>query len=161
MINPFQCVLFCSRLKQGLPSVILAASGSSIYSIGPLDGVLLSTWPRRKSVDEVAKVDLGEKPEAASERPEKRRKLSAGASSESSSADIVVEKGAKKKRYRGRSMGASIPAVIKLVGTLSGNHVVAVTGEDKCIRVFDVLDDGSIEQTSERYLWRMKNPRHG
>ena len=151
MLNPFQCVLFCSRLKQGLPSIVLAASGSSIYSIGSSDGALLSIWPKRTHLEKSVPADSDE---VISERPEKRRKLSVAASSESSSAEIVVENGGKKKRSRARArlMGADFPAIIKLISTSSGKHAVAVTGEDKCIRVFDILDDGSIEQISERYL---------
>ncbi len=44
-------------------------------------------------------------------------------------------------------------AVIKLAGTSSGQYIVAVTDEDKCIRVLELQDDGSLIQQSARYLY--------
>ena len=162
MLNPFQCVHFCLRCHPKLPLIVLAASGSSIYSFDSSNGALLSVWPERASTGARAKADTSGPSDIISERPGKRRKLSAAASSESSSAEIVVENGKKsKKRSKGKFMGGGIPAVIKLIGSSDGRRAVAVTGEDKCIRVFDILDDGSIEQMSERYLWKSKSNVYG
>ena len=153
MLSPFQCVLSCSRVQPRLPLIVLAASGSSIYSFNSSDGALLSVWPKKTSFGVGVNVELLEPSDINSERPAKRRKLSTGASSESSSAEIVVENGKKnQKRARGKLMGGGVPAVIKLIGTFNGRQAIAVTGEDKCIRVFDIFENGSIEQISERYL---------
>lgn len=56
-----------------------------------------------------------------------------------------------KKRKHGQQ--DPIPAsVIKLHAVNGQRQFIAVTGDDKCLRVFDVSDDGSISQASERYV---------
>ena len=77
--------------------------------------------------------------------PTKRRKMSprAAISSESSSAEIVVEGSDGAKYFHSNP-------VIKLAATSNGRHVVAVTSEDKCMRVFELKGDGVMYQTSER-----------
>ena len=77
--------------------------------------------------------------------PSKRQKL-APALSESSSAEIVVEKV--------ESAPPPHPPVVKLAATRNGGYVVAVTGEDKCIRVLQMSANGSLTQLSERSVTR-------
>lgn len=45
---------------------------------------------------------------------------------------------------------AASPTVIKLVLTHDESHAVAVTGDDKCIRVFGIAQDGSLNELSQR-----------
>jgi hypothetical protein len=42
------------------------------------------------------------------------------------------------------------PNIIKLVVTESQTHVIVVTGEDKCIRVFEISESGDLQQLSQR-----------
>ena len=86
-----------------------------------------------------------------SQRPRKRQKLSPPREDSGSSAEIVVN-GGDAEDQNARLKQAIGPPVIKLAGTSDGHHVVAVTGEDKCIRVFELPEDGCLIQLSERYV---------
>ena len=50
------------------------------------------------------------------------------------------------------SMNSST-AVIELASTSNCQYVIAVTDEDKCIRVLELQDDGSLVQHCARYLF--------
>jgi len=83
--------------------------------------------------------------EQGSRPPSKRQKISSTNDHyDSSSAEIIVE------NTNDSSPQVSNPIVIKLAGTRNGRKVVAVTGDDKCIRTFDLSDSGILEQRSER-----------
>ena len=166
MLDPFQCLLYCSQHDLKKHDLILAASGSRIYSFNASSGALLSRWPSTTashtellykdvslapSTGEYSGHDIQQE-EDEPERPEKRRKLSsAGQCSDSTSAEIVVEDG-RGRNSRSKGRDPSDPAVIKLVAPSSGRHIVAVTGEDKCLRVLSIREDGSLEQISERFV---------
>lgn len=81
-----------------------------------------------------------------SQPPPKRRKTSPRPviSNESSSAEIVVEDDEIAHDFHSNP-------VIKLASTSKGRHVVAVTAEDKCIRVFELTENGVMHQVSERF----------
>ncbi|KAL9093930.1 MAG: hypothetical protein Q9165_003853 [Trypethelium subeluteriae] len=49
------------------------------------------------------------------------------------------------------------PNVIKLLSTQDEKCIVAVTAEDKCIRVFNLEEDGKLEQLSERCMPKRPN----
>ncbi|EON64218.1 hypothetical protein W97_03448 [Coniosporium apollinis CBS 100218] len=102
--------------------MLLAASGPKILSISLHDGSLLSTWPETASTSTEGDQE-NEEPEGP---PGKRRKL-----------DASPEKS---------------PNVTKLLVSHSNEHVVAVTGEDKCVRVFAVSSNGNLEQLSQRCM---------
>ena len=152
MLRPFQCLLACYRSADNLKSVLIAASGASIYSFSIPDGSLLSVWPSR--VNSVAKVIVNTGPSISnkeSQPPEKRRKLSSSSNvSDSSSAEIVVGNGQNRGRKKSRRRAIIPPGVTKLVGTSNSKFIVAVTSEDKGIRVFSLLENGTLEQSSER-----------
>ena len=152
MPRPLQCLYYCSRSDEQT-NVIFAASVSSIFSFSASDGSLLFSWPQEKKPDSIVstatelEVNL---PDTAIEPPGKRRKLSSsGNVSESTSTEIVVENG-RSKRRKPRVQGSISPSVIKLVGTSDGKYLIAATGEDKCIRVFGIQADGSLETINER-----------
>lgn len=155
MPRPLQCLYYCSRFDEQT-NVIFAASISSIFSFSASDGSLLFSWPQEKRLepsDAIASTTIESKaelPETGAEPPGKRRKLSSSDNiSESASTEIVVENG-RSKRRKSRGQGSFSPSVIKLVGTSNGKHLIAVTGEDKCIRVFGIQADGLLETISER-----------
>ncbi|KAL9634608.1 MAG: hypothetical protein Q9164_003992 [Protoblastenia rupestris] len=155
MLHPFQCLLYCSLSSEF--RVLVAAAGPYIHTFDVNKGKYLSTWPslgnskflvKEAEITEsqsddvmVSKVDSVESPRAA-----KRRKISpAGDISESSFAEIVVENHAVEVP---RSLN---PPIVKLAATQNGQHVIAVTGEDKCIRVFELARNGVMKEFSERY----------
>ena len=158
MLHPFQCLLYCSLSSE--VRVLVAAAGPYIHTFDVSKGKYLSTWPslgnskflvEEAAITEsqsddvtVSKVDSAESPHAA-----KRRKFSpAGGSSESSSAEIVLENHAVEVP---RTLN---PPIVKLAATQNGQYVIAVTGEDKCIRVFELARNGVLNEFSERY-WPM------
>lgn len=163
MAKPFQCLYFCPFRDSNTTEILLAASGPRISSFNVLDGSLLSTWS--SIADEGgAKISLlsnlknlpkGRKygveegyalQDNDAKRPEKRRKLSPHESgSETVSTEIIVQ-----DRIEGSDIAASTPAVIKLTGSSNGKYVVAVSGEDKCIRVFELYGNGTLVESSKR-----------
>ena len=146
MSPPFQCLL-ASPLTPGASQkhLLLGAAGSKIYSFSADTGVLLSSWSHKTG----SNIE-NENPTDIVEPPAKRRKHApSGHASDSSSAEIVVENGSKKRR-RPKQPIMFGHNVTKLIHASSGGHVVAVTGEDKCIRVFVLHKTGMLEQLSER-----------
>lgn len=163
MPHPYQCLLYCSRPGQTEAGILVAASGPYIYTFNVHNGTYLSTWPsvqelRKFSKDDtIAELGSGlsrdtETQQEDSQRPRKRRKLSPSRDDSGSSAEIVVNVGDAEDQ-NARLKQAIGPPVIKLAGTSDGQHVVAVTGEDKCIRVFELPEDGCLIQLSERYVF--------
>lgn len=156
MATPFQRLLFCSKKGQRQLNIILAASGPSIRSFNASNGVFLSKWShldptRSLKVSNGHDEDLSPGGEVE-EPPEKRRKFSPSREpSEAPSAEIIVES-PNSKRRKPKPLVQHVPFVTSLCSSNDGRHVVAVTGEDKCIRVLRLLPDGSLTQLSERYV---------
>ena len=168
MAMPYHCIKRCG-------SVLVAARGSSIDSFNPEDGSLLSTWKCPcPSVQEgnnkernIANPPTGvpstaldtQKPESSidlvleSPPPAKRRKLS---TVEDEAQKPPARNGAKKgnRRLDATVSGLETVAVIALAATEQGRHVIAVTGDDKSIRVFETTVDGDgkqcLKQLSQR-----------
>ncbi|KAF2088193.1 hypothetical protein K490DRAFT_73148 [Saccharata proteae CBS 121410] len=125
MQHPYQCLRALER-KEGdgfaERSLLLAASGHKLYSISQKTGNILFTWPDDAPVSS----ERDQSEEKSEGPPEKKRKV-----------------------YEASETG---PIFIKLVTTQDGEHAVAVTGEDKCIRVFSVNPHGHLAQLSERSM---------
>ena len=152
MLTPFQRLLYCTRVTQNLPSLLLAASGPTVRAFNAVDGTYISKWTHLKAPETLSRShdrspgleDYQEAP------PGKRRKLSEEPEvSDASSTEIVVENGSNRRR-KPKRQAFTIPSVTHLCGTADGKYVVAVTGEDKCVRVLEMLENGSLKQISER-----------
>ncbi|CAL3964108.1 unnamed protein product [Diplocarpon coronariae] len=167
---PYQCMVTCG---DGL----VAARGSSIDSFNLQSGSLLSTWTCPASQESKKESDSpaqsSEKHEASSTHPEiaevlveetgppsKKRKLSndpeKGHQSPAPKDQKLDQKRGNKERkqkqnYRSVavSTGLETPAVIALAATTDGRHVIAVTGEDKSIRVFDRIEEGGVQKLQQ------------
>lgn len=148
MLTPFQRLLYCSASGSRKLDFILAASGPTIRSFNVEDGTLVSSWSHlAPSADHKAP---SEEHVDGTEPPEKRRKLSNDrGGSETPSTEIVVE-GQSQRRPRPKHKAPLVPSVISLSGTLGDDHVIAVTGEDKSLRVLELLRDGRLNQLSQR-----------
>ena len=156
MLQPFRSLLCCPPSKNR-PKILLAASGPIIYTFNCQNGLLLSTWPseefkgKPRDLEERTaspeNSDLGD-----AERSAKRRKTSLSReASSSASAEILVE--AVNGRQSDTAMEVSNSDVSKMICTSNGEYVVAVTGEDKAIRVLHLLSDGGLVQISERHAF--------
>ncbi|KAH7364496.1 guanine-N(7)--methyltransferase subunit trm82 [Rhexocercosporidium sp. MPI-PUGE-AT-0058] len=173
---PYQCMVTCGN-------VLVAARGSSVDSFNLESGSLLSTWTcpasqdakkERLSPADEQKKDEIPNPETATEGgdpeengpPAKKRKLSSenveAKSEETSTPNTIQEQqdGKKKKQKQNNrsdavACGLQAPAVIALAATKDGRHVIAVTGEDKSIRVFESIEKGGsyrLQHLSQRTM---------
>ena len=147
MLQPFQCLLYCPKSGTQQPDILLAASGHSIFSFDVQSGSLLSTWPSPPK----RSLEIGDPGNRDAERQSKRQKASISReASHSDSADIVVENDLDIDSSANKN-GGSTGNIAKLICTSDSKHVVAVTAEDKSIRVFEQAADGSLTQISVRY----------
>ncbi|MCJ1283735.1 tRNA (guanine-N(7)-)-methyltransferase non-catalytic subunit trm82 [Xylographa opegraphella] len=71
--------------------------------------------------------------------------------SDSTSAEIVIDNDNKKPRKRKANI-TPVSAVTNIMVNSTGKYIVAVTGEDKCIRVLELLVDNTLLQISERHM---------
>lgn len=136
--HPFQCMQFLKKRKAGNDDMLIASAGPRIYSYVASTGRRLAVWPNDsnhsgndgKVQADVASDSNGQEP------PEKKRKISADLENGSGhAAEIAVA-------------WSNIPL---LATSPSGDYLVALTAEDKCIRVFRIEDDGSLRHLSARY----------
>lgn len=153
MPHPYQCLLYCSRIVQSNCHVLVAACGPYIHTFNAVSGDFLSTWPRlensagpiEKSQCVPLKRSASNLERDSSSKQQKRQELSpAREDSDSSAAEILA------KDWQNGGKPPPKPPIIKLAATSNGQYVVAATGEDKCIRVFEVLESGALKQISER-----------
>ena len=136
---PIQCIQHLEGPQPSAQKVFIASAGPKIYSWSAEDGRQLSVWPLDTEIDNGESRNVIEETlsnSSADEPPEKRRKLSL---SEQASHSI-------ERRKAGKSW-SSIPI---LVASPTQHYVVAVTGEDKCLRVFSLSENGGLTQISER-----------
>lgn len=151
MQHPFQCLALAATPEV---YILVAATGSSISTYRLNDGALLATWfppcaTRNESseVERMGTPPVGERSKDDTEPPDKRRKLSDhGKVPNSPVAGTAVDV----HKCVAGSLRASNPAITKLTITSDAKNVIAVTGDDKCIRVFDLLEDATLLQRSER-----------
>ncbi len=77
---------------------------------------------------------------------------SKGDDSDSTSTEIKEDVKGQRSHELDRVLSLDVStAVIKLAGTSNGQYIIAVTDEDKCIRVLELQDDGSLIQRCARY----------
>ena len=175
MLGPFQCIHACYRGHHERSNILLASSGASIFSFDLSDGALISVWSVSREDPTISnfvsvqiatpkeEIEQSLEKQSDTERPSKRRRLSSPTNrSDSASAEIVVEESDALAKNLKKTKTLS---VLKMIATSDGQHVVAVTGEDKCIHVFELLANGSLQQLSERYkagnfLFGFTNDKH-
>lgn len=136
--------------------ILLAASGTCIQSFSFRSGNCLSSWPQD---DYDGSSDEGD----VQEPPGKRQKLSDSQhasikrqESEASEASIeIVAEGQKRQkgeRRRPKIPDLTQPNVSHLIATSNGKFVIAITAEDKAVRVFSISGRGRLRQISSRYV---------
>lgn len=149
---PYQCILRTENF-------LIAARGSSIDLSTVKEPSRTSTWEcptaqgrsskdgcqstaQQSPVKDLASPALQDAEATQLSPPAKRRKLSDEGTSQNP--DDTEPKSKKKSNNRSDSVAAGLeaPAVTTLAITRNGQHVIAVTGEDKSIRVFEIAFDG-------------------
>lgn len=157
--TPYQCLKQCGNY-------LVAARGSSIDTFDIKDGSYLSTWKSPVPESTNALKTTGEETQTKSEEqnpetstpdaplesptpPAKRRKLSV---SEEKEEKTVVVQQLKKKAKNTQPKAVEPSPITALTITKDLQHVIAVTGEDKTIRVLaweDSVGKG-LKQISDR-----------
>lgn len=133
MRHPFQCL--ASQAILGQDAFLVAAAGHRIYSYGLVDGLQKSIWPP-------------EGPEQATEildPPTKKRKANDDALQGNGNSDAPND-----EEHDKTTFNAGKPKFIKVEMTRDAKHVIAVTAEDKCVRVFSMNNDGTLVLLSAR-----------
>lgn len=159
--HPFQKLCYVPQ-PDGI-GLLLAANGPNILSVDLRKGLVASKWPddTRRLPDvqdhEVSQAGGLGGTSREDDPPSKRRKLSPfrqyeQASSESSvSIEFVSQRLKGQRRKKKIDPEFALPNVSHLISTADGLHVIAVTAEDKCIRVFELDAVGSLKPLSERH----------
>lgn len=139
MLLPFQCILIRSI---GETEILLAASGSFVYSFDLKCGSLLSTWPS----EHWNLFSVGSStPQAQGSEPSPKRQ-------NSPSNEYVKSSLTKSRLEDGHSKSIDTQNsnfVIKLAGSSNGQHIIAIT-VDKCVHVLRLSADGALIQLNER-----------
>ncbi|RDW61802.1 putative tRNA methyltransferase [Aspergillus mulundensis] len=134
--HPFQCIHFVKRKNGESRNVLVASAGARLFSYAAESGQRLSSWPLDGA--DIAIPDAngaGSNPETEGP-PGKKRKVDPA-----------------EQKKNGDAPAKKTPAwtnIPILTSTPDGEYLVALTGEDKCIRVFQIEEDGSFQQLSER-----------
>ncbi|KAH8700596.1 putative tRNA methyltransferase, partial [Talaromyces proteolyticus] len=135
---PFHCLRYVGRKDL---NVIIATAGAKIYSISAEDGRKLSTWPPATNPSngavQVASDVHGDEP------PEKRRKLTPSSNGKD-------EQGVAHGGSASTAQPLAWSSIPIMVISHSGRYVIALTGEDKHVRVFEIGVDGVLTQLTSR-----------
>jgi tRNA (guanine-N(7)-)-methyltransferase subunit TRM82 len=114
--------LHASRCKDHISKGILfAASGASLFCIDLSSGKILGQWSPVEPISHIQ--DLAESEQKPSDQTESL------------------------KDDQSKLPNATILAIDT---TSDGKHMVSMSGEDKCIRVFKIQEDGDLKLLSER-----------
>lgn len=161
MQHPYQCLAECGN-------ILLAASNSRIDSFNLKDGSYISSWICPTTLTgstDLATDIVGSQPSAplpdctsvsdsVSNTPLKRRRL-LDTAERAKTIERVTEppKNHRNQQPQQPTTGTVTcpPTIISLTFTKTGNHVIAVTGDDKSIRVLEHQKNGSLMQLSFRY----------
>ncbi|KAK2765337.1 tRNA (guanine-N(7)-)-methyltransferase non-catalytic subunit trm82 [Arachnomyces sp. PD_36] len=149
--HPFQAIQYLAPQESGGRDLLFAAAGPSIYAFDLEDGAHLSIWPQDRDVEAPKSEPTNASPKDVTEPetqgpPEKKRKLS---SSAADSKPDDSQEAAAEDSGSGNTTWSVIPI---LTTSADGKHLIAVTGEDKCIRVFNCDKDGKLTQLSGRCM---------
>lgn len=141
--HPFQSLKLVKRQSQGLPNVLVTSAGPYIYSYAAESGQRLDVWPEHiETSGGAASAPASTSDDQAP--PEKKIKLSSP-ENESEDNPSMTTDGPTNKSLAWTN-------ILKVLATSDGKHVVALTAEDKCIRVFSLSEDGKFKELSSRYV---------
>lgn len=144
MAIPYQVLKACG-------SVVFAARGSDIHSLNSsLEHISTWKYPVKQEnessgpvleIQEPPEVEEAQESPAPEGRPVKRRKLQNGQQGKSNG---------QAKAKSGPQKAIERPFIQGLYATTDGRHLVAITGSDKTIWVFEHDGAGNLTQLSQR-----------
>lgn len=151
--HPFQKL--CYICQAGGISLLLAAVGPHVLALDLKNGGMVSKWPE----DVISSAENGDlaRNSMNDDPPIKRRKLSPShegehqdSSGSSVSVEFVSERTKGQRRKKKKILKSPSPNISHIISTANGRHVIAVTAEDKRIRVFELTTTGGLKLLSER-----------
>lgn len=167
MVIPYQCLA-----TLGQSSIVCAATGSVIQTWDLASGAtLVSSWSHPSLAKQPETAPAADTPQESAqdkdndEPPSKKRRVASDDAAEAAAPEIQEPKSdqqpagdskAQKKTRTSKSKRAPIstpvekPFVALMTATRSGSHLVAVTGSDKTIWVFEHDGKGTLRQLSKR-----------
>lgn len=143
--HPFQCLRYVNRQPAGLSNVILATAGRELFSFDVSSGQRLDVWPQPVDAAPVGESSGATTASEGQAPPEKRRKLSSPADDEKN-AETEPEAKSKESKKDESNSWTNIP----LLTVAQSKYAVIMTGEDKCVRVLSLAEDGKLKQLSAR-----------
>jgi tRNA (guanine-N(7)-)-methyltransferase subunit TRM82 len=158
---PFQCL---SPLGNG--TLFCAAKGTSIRTFDlSRDPQLLFSWSHPSAKQAGSENSIKQTHESVKNEeqtgtpPSKRRRVDSDAKSDAAAEDgqgtldtpTNGNKSQKKIKVKAAPPKAEAPFVVLLAATEDGSHVIAVTGQDKTLWVFEHDGKGSLRELSQRY----------
>ena len=138
--HPIQSLKIVKRQLQGLANVLVASAGPYLYTYIAESGQRLATWPQNVETSHGAAFASTTSEDQAP--PEKKIKLSSPESETEGKIAVTSN-----NSVNSSPTWTNIPIVL---ATSDGKHVVALTAEDKCIRVFNLSEDGKLKELSSR-----------
>ncbi|KAL4942173.1 hypothetical protein BDV06DRAFT_192845 [Aspergillus oleicola] len=143
--HPLQCIQLVCKKNNSSRTVLVASAGAKLYSYSAELGQRLSIWPQDGAETPDASVNnAGSNKDIEGPRG-KKRKVDPSSEPERNVNNGAATASATVKK----TPWTSIPI---LTSTPDGEYLVALTGEDKTIRVFQIEEDGSFVQLSERQM---------
>ena len=126
---------------------LVTVSGPNLHVFSFPEAVHLNSWPPRGLLAEHLSTQADyprsnehESVEKSSTPPAKRPRLSPE-ESRASSTEIVTEAPEKPCVF---------PNIVKIAASRDGKHIITISGDDKCVRVFSMSSEGSLNLLSER-----------
>ena len=143
MYYPYHVLLHCEQGPKR--QFLVVAAGPRIFTFNLNGGSHVDTWSSSDEINGKKNHDVNCKDADAESvtSPNKRPRLSPELS-RGSSTEIVV--------HQDDAQVSDGPSVVRLATSLDGKHVIAVTAEDKRLRVFELLPTGELKPFSVRYV---------
>ncbi|KKY16095.1 putative trna methyltransferase [Phaeomoniella chlamydospora] len=120
------------------------------------NGSILSSWPQTSESAANDSLVTKNGNDENNEPPAKRQKRDPDAAGQlpETRVELDTEKLQREKGQQKPRKGTQGPApyVSHLTASKDGNHVIAITSDDKCVRVFMLHDDGKLHELSQRCM---------
>ena len=162
--HPFQCIKYLKGPASEGHGFLVGAAGAKLYIFDAGTGIQLSTWsfgnetePPQSSVGARSFLHIEDKDAEGSGPPGKRRKLSPAPSVEDQDTRESLESEGNFAIGKNQAIGMSWSTISILAISPTGEHIVAMTAADKCIRVFEADGNGRLSQLSERQVVKILN----
>lgn len=137
-------------------NVLLAAVGTTIQSLSLINGQCLSVWPRDEGEDSSGEDEIGDRPVKRLKLENEQNGTLPCQNSEASDGSIEIKTEGKLRqkgeRRKPKIPDLTLPHVSHLVTTSNGQYAVAITAEDKAVRVLKISQRGRLTQLSSRAM---------